>query len=56
MSRLSIAICSMTVLAFAFAQTAIAEDMAMAKAGAKAGATSAADKKLIESAMQAAPK
>lgn len=39
-----------------FTQTAIAADMAMAETGAKPAAPSAADKKMIQSAMRAAPK
>lgn len=43
-------------LTIMFTQTAIAGDAAMPAAGAKAGAPSAADQKMIKSAMQAAPK
>ncbi len=54
MSKPIPAICSMAaVLAIMFTQTAIAADAPM---GAKAAAPSAADQKMIKSAMQAAPK
>jgi len=43
-------------LAILFTQTAIAADMAMPAPGAKGAAPSAADQKLIKSAMRAAPK
>jgi len=43
-------------MAFAFMHTAIAADMAKPEMGAKAATSSAADKKMIRSAMQAAPK
>jgi len=56
MSISSSAIGSMILVAIAFGQTAIADDMTMPKADAKATAPSSADKKLIESAMQAAPR
>ena len=44
------------VLAIMFAQTAIAADEAMPAKGAKGAALSAADQKMIKSAMRAAPK
>lgn len=47
--------CSMVALAILFTQTVIAADETMPKTGAKAAAPSAADKKMIKSAMQAAP-
>ena len=57
MSTLIRAISSMaTALTITFTQTSIAADMAMPKTDAKAHAPSAADKKMIQSAMQAAPK
>src|ERR1700674_995817 len=57
MSTLIRAISSMaTALTITFTQTSIAADMAMPKTDAKAPAPSAADKKMIQSAMQAAPK
>ena len=57
MSKSIIAIGPMAAaLTIAFTQTAIAADMAMPAAGTKAPATSSADKKLIRSAMRAAPK
>lgn len=50
-------ICSMAAaLAIMFTQTAIAADAAMPAMGAKGAAPSAADQKMIKSAMQAAPK
>jgi hypothetical protein len=57
MSKSIIAMSSLvTALTVTFTQTAFADDMAMPTAGAKASAPSAADKKMIRSAMQAAPK
>ena len=53
MSKSIIAIGSMAI---AFMQAAIAADMMMPAMSAKAAAPSAADKKMIRSAMQAAPK
>ena len=44
------------VLSIAFAQTILAADVAAPATGAKAGPSSAADKKMIASAMRAAPK
>lgn len=44
------------VLSIAFAQTILAADVAAPASGAKAGPSSAADKKMIASAMRAAPK
>ena len=56
MSKSIFAIGSMAALTIAFTQTTLAADTAMPMAGAKASATSAADKKMIASAMRAAPK
>ena len=57
MSKSIIATGSMVAaLTIAFAQPAIAADMAMPATGAKAKPVSAADKKMIASAMRAAPK
>ncbi|MEO6354757.1 MAG: hypothetical protein ABIO19_12645 [Burkholderiaceae bacterium] len=57
MSKSIFAIASMAAaLTITFTQTTLAADTAMPAAGAKAGATSAADKKMIASAMRAAPK
>lgn len=51
------AICSMAAaLAIMFTQTAIAADATMPAMGAKGATPSTADKKMIKSAMQAAPK
>jgi hypothetical protein len=49
-------IVSMAALAMMFTQTAVADDMAMPAMGAKGAKLSAADQKMIKSAMRAAPK
>lgn len=57
MSKSIFALGSMAaVLSIAFAQTILAADVAAPASGAKAGPSSAADKKMIASAMRAAPK
>lgn len=57
MSKSIFALGSMAaVLSIAFAQTILAADVAAPATGAKAGPSSAADKKMIASAMRAAPK